>query len=85
MTDDEIADHDIALARKAAAELFKHFDTVQIFATRQDARDGTASVKIGLGNWFARYGQISLWLESEAAIDTEDELKRHDTNDPRPE
>lgn len=79
MTDDEIGRHDVALARKAAQELLRHFDTVQIFATRQDAQDGTMSIKVGLGNWFARYGQISLWLESEAAIDTEDELKRHDT------
>lgn len=52
---------DLALVKKATDSLMEHFDTVQIFCTRHES-DGTCNVQYGLGNWFARSGQVSNWL-----------------------
>lgn len=59
---------DIVLLKATSARLSEHFDTVQIFVTRQTS-DGTVNCQWGSGNWFARYGQIKQWLvkEDEAA------------------
>lgn len=57
-------DSDVAMVKKVADQLGEHFDSVQIFATRHESGslDGTISVHVGVGNWFARYGQISEWM-----------------------
>lgn len=53
----------VSLVRKCLNELGEHYDTVQIFATRHEAgKDGTVNVQLGVGNWFARYGQIITWV-----------------------
>jgi hypothetical protein len=58
------ADEDASLVKRACSSLMEHFDTVQIFCTRNqpDASDpnggGTVNVQFGMGNWFARYGQV---------------------------
>lgn len=55
-------DHeDMAIVQRAMDQLSEHFDTVQVFTTRHDP-DGTASVQMGCGNWFARYGQVQTWM-----------------------
>lgn len=42
--------------------LMEHFDTVQIFCTRSDRKDGgTVYVNRGAGNLFARTGQARAW------------------------
>ena len=48
---------------KAARALSEHFDTVQILCTRHASgdEDGTVNISIGIGNWFARYGQVKEW------------------------
>jgi hypothetical protein len=50
---------------EAARALGEHFDTVHVFATRHDPaeKDGTVVVDDGVGNWYARQGQIAEWLE----------------------
>lgn len=55
---------DVAIVRKHAEALGEHFDSVQIFTTRHESseQDGTVTVHLGVGNWFARYGQVSEWL-----------------------
>jgi len=60
----ESANHDLKLLEDAAKKLGEHFDSVQIFATRHEPtiEDGTITVSYGVGNWFARYGQIKEWL-----------------------
>lgn len=63
MTTPEDADMDrIKAAREALSE---HFDTVQIFVTRQTDKseedEGTVNATWGYGNWFARKGQIDTW------------------------
>jgi len=59
---------------KAIDELSEFFDTVHVFATR-DEPDGTVALQRGAGNWYARYGQIELWVEKEKRreIQPEDE------------
>lgn len=49
------------MVRKCAEELIEHCDTVQIFVTNH-RDDGTQSINHGLGNWYARYGQVSEWI-----------------------
>lgn len=54
---------DVNMVKRHVEELGEHFDSVQIFATRheQGSLDGTVSIHIGTGNWFARYGQVTEW------------------------
>ena len=58
--------------KKAIHDLGEHFESVQIFAsTHQPAEVGrTVHASAGVGNWYARYGQIREWI-----IRTEEETK----------
>lgn len=60
-------DRDLERLKKAAEALGEHYDTVQIFVTRahEDGDDGTMHATWGVGNYFARYGQIQLWIDRE--------------------
>lgn len=59
--------------KKACEDLYPFFDSVHIFANiHEDNKTGTVRTDYGLGNWFARYGQISLWAENSAEIDYDD-------------
>lgn len=53
---------DECMLRNHIAALMEHFDSVQIFATRPSINGGTVHCVDGGGNWFARYGQVSLWV-----------------------
>lgn len=64
MSDDEIRDHDLEILKKASQGLIQHFDTVQIFVTRHEG-EGTVRGNWGNGNWYARFGQVSLWVKDE--------------------
>lgn len=71
-------DPDIERIEEAMDLLREHFDTVQVFCTRQDP-DGTVNLKIGVGNWFARYGQIKDWVnraEETAAIEARNNYEK---------
>lgn len=59
-----VAKEELGLIQKHVDALGEHFETVQIFCTRHDAaiEDGTISVVLGSGNWFARYGVVREWL-----------------------
>lgn len=52
-----------ALLARVASQLGEHFDTVQIFASKHDPAeaDGTVTLNYGVGNWYARYGQVIEW------------------------
>ena len=56
---------DLAKLRDVVKQLGEHFDAVQIFATRHESgeHDGTLRFHVGVGNWYARYGQITYWLQ----------------------
>jgi len=64
MSEDEQEHDDMRRIREACEVLSEHFDSVQIFATRHEmgTDDGTVNVSYGVGNWFARYGQIHQWM-----------------------
>ncbi len=57
-------EQDAALIWKALHSLGEHFDSVHIFATRHEPAEakGTITFNDGVGNWYARYGQIREWL-----------------------
>lgn len=57
-------DMDIQRVQSAVDSLGEHFDTVQIFCTRHDSGQvgGTITLCLGVGNWYARYGQIANWM-----------------------
>lgn len=65
---DEIQEHDEAVIERCIDELRKRFDTVEIFVTRQEhgGKDSdTVGFATGCGNWYARYGQIAEWLDTQ--------------------
>ena len=63
-------DRDLELVKQHVEQLGEHFDSVQIFVTRHEAGelDGTININTGAGNWFARYGHIRNWINTEEAI-----------------
>lgn len=63
--------------QKAADDLGEHFDSVQIFATLHG--EGTQSFNYGLGNWYARYGQVCEWKTRQ------DEISRLEAGEQRKE
>lgn len=48
----------------AVKMLTEHFDAIQVFVTRHESGElgGTVRVSKGVGNWYARYGQIKHWI-----------------------
>lgn len=72
------ADKDWAAKRKkldeAVEALSEFFDTVQIFVTEYRGDDGGSTFRSasGSGNYFARFGQVSLWAKREANEDLKD-------------
>jgi hypothetical protein len=61
MEENDEEDKDMRILRNECARLSEHFETVQIFVTRNQD-DGTVNAQFGTGNWYSRYGQIKLWL-----------------------
>lgn len=61
MTNEE---HDIERIQAALDILSEHYDAVHIFASRHEpeVEDGTVSVNKGVGNWYARNGQVREWI-----------------------
>lgn len=70
---DEIDPEETAQAQAAMRVLKAHthalmsrFDTVQIFVTKHDDKDGsTQSFVFGEGNFYARLGQIEEWISAQ--------------------
>jgi len=61
---------DLQLVKDAVKTLDKYFDTVQIFCSRHISNE-THFVQDGVGNWYARYGQIGVWLKVEESKEVE--------------
>ena len=61
---EQMRNNDMERVQKALDTLAEHFDSVHIFCTRHEGGQLGATVKMsmGVGNWFARYGQIREWL-----------------------
>ena len=77
MSDEEINQERDKLyerVKKACEDLAPFFDSVHIFANiHEGTKTGTMRVDYGLGNWYSRYGQISLWADNQNEYDREDE------------
>lgn len=66
-------DEDLSLLKRHISQLMEHFDSVEIFVTRQEPdslsaehpRGITSATHSGDGNWYARFGQINEWLIQE--------------------
>lgn len=56
--------------------LIEHFDTVQLFVTRHEpvTESGTLEYIQGAGNYYARFGQVQMWLEKQRAEGTSESL-----------
>ncbi len=52
------------LLAEKAEELVPFFDTVIVFATKHE-KDGTLRVHHEIGNMFANYGIVKLWLDKQ--------------------
>lgn len=69
MTKEEIIKNNDELSKKikdVCKELYPNFDSIQIFATKHDGNEyGTTQISWGLGNFYARYGQIVQWIKTE--------------------
>lgn len=81
MDPDQTAEADLKVVREHAQKLGEHFDTVMIFVTRHESgeKNGTVRLRFGLGDWYARYGNVREWLvksEEQIRIDA-----REDKND----
>lgn len=61
----EEKDADIERVMAALETLGEHFDHVHIFTQRDSGDHNTATVSLGSGGWYARYGQIREWLVKE--------------------
>jgi len=61
--------HDEQLLSKALNLLCEHYDSVQIFVTRHEpvTEKGTVEFDCGIGNYYARLGQISMWTKRQEA------------------
>ena len=63
------------IVKDACARLSEHFDVVQIFVSKNPVElpDGTLEagdtpcISRGIGNYFARYGQVQDWLVRQVA------------------
>ena len=56
----------VEMVKKYTMLLMEHFDSVQIFCTRfNSAEQNTTKLCLGDGNFYARFGQVSEWIEQE--------------------
>lgn len=64
MTNEEQRKADVEMLKQHTQQLSEHFDSVQIFVNRHMPAelDGTRVVNYGSGNWYARYGQVRMWV-----------------------
>lgn len=71
--DEEAVEKMLAIIRPHVEALRLHFDTVQIFCTKLKTDEdlasvtdnGTFSFRLGEGNYYARFGQVSMWVHDQ--------------------
>lgn len=76
MEEQEMSEQDIrdnAVLQKHMTLLREHFDSVQIFVTRDEGtKGGTVAVRAGCGDIFARYGIARFWVDQMEANGMQD-------------
>lgn len=61
----------------AATALAEHFDSVQVFVTvHSGGSENTMSYECGVGNFYARLGQINEWLAMQDQFQRNEAIKR---------
>jgi hypothetical protein len=75
---DEEPDIDMGPVDRAIAALMEHYDTVQIFVTKETpgSEGFTQGIQKGGGNYYARFGHAKNWVlkqERLAEMELEDE------------
>lgn len=69
MTDEVLNSENDMLAKMmkdSVTELSKYFDSVQIFCTKHESdKIGTTHFTESSGNYFSRFGQITLWVKDQ--------------------
>lgn len=78
MTPEEMKAQNDALCdkvEKMCKELYPFVDAIHVFFTKHENNEvGTSRYDFGLGNWYARYGQIREWVETaNTPVSKEDE------------
>lgn len=76
------SERDRAEVKRHVVALMEHFDTVQIFCTRHHGKvndSSTYHVQNGDGNYFARVGQVTEWLNLERAALVSEALGRRES------
>ena len=69
----------MSILERHVKQIMEHFDTVQIFVTKHNGHDQSTAVEhFGNGNWYARYGQIELWLQNQTPIVEKDSQQQED-------
>lgn len=76
----ERVNEDVDMVKRVAAQLGEHYDSVQIFATRSESgQGGTVHAEYGVGNWYARFGQVREWLSTQEEVAKESVRKGDET------
>lgn len=71
----------VELLNAHAARLSEHFDAVLILASYMES-DGTwAALSAGEGNWYARQGMASRFIEQPRAEEIANEIRREDDDE----
>lgn len=65
--EDAQLEQDLAMLDRHMIRLIEHFDTVHIFVTRATKGDTgeTTGLSRGRGNWYARKGIVTEWVEKQ--------------------
>ena len=67
------------LVKSIASKLAEHYDTVQIFCTKHEGgQGGTIHAEWGVGNYYARRGQVLEWIEEQKESTREGVRKAND-------
>ena len=65
---DEIEEHDQQFIKDILSQLRRHYPTAQVFITREEPGGETLAYSTGYGNWYARFGQVTEWLNNGGAM-----------------
>lgn len=68
---------------KIVDDLQEHWEHIQIFVCRANPDDPNQiqTLSRGKGNWYARYGQIELWTQSQCAYEQDNFVRERLENE----
>jgi hypothetical protein len=69
---------DLAIIQAHLTQLQEHYDNVHIFVQRREENSNVMNAQMGIGNWFARYGQIKMWCVKSEETEKVETWPRHE-------